>query len=343
MKKLFTLMLATLAVCCVACLPNEGGSGKDSAEFDISVSAITAESATVSVTPSNDIETYYFDILEKSVFDTYSNKIEIAELIVSDLQNMCNENDVSLVDILSKGADSYDYAELTPATEYVAYAFGVNANGTITTEVFTKTFKTSTAATTPEVPETPGTGTNYTNFVYGYYEDFGDFYSVGAKNWYIDLYTEDTYDVFVIEVQTALTATEFVGTYPITGTFASGTAVAGGTDSEGYIYGSFWGLMDTSEEILTDVKFLNSGSVTISQSGSDYVIKVDALDDSGDKITLDYTGVLEFFDSNSSDGIVSSSVKTATPSRRFHNVAKIKGVRNAKSVKKQALIKRNLR
>lgn len=337
MKKLFTLMLATLAVCCVACLPNEGGSGKDSAEFDISVSAITAESATVSVTPSNDIETYYFDILEKSEFDTFDSKIEVAELIVSELQNICNEYDVSLVDILSKGADSYDFSELAPATEYVAYAFGVNANGTITTEVFTKTFKTSTAATTP------GTGTNYTNFVYGYYEDFGDCYSVGAKNWYIDLYTEETYDIFVIEVQTALTATEFVGTYPITGTFASGTAVAGGTDSDGYIYGSFWGLMDASGESLTDVKFLNSGSVTISQSGSDYVIKVDALDDSGDKITLDYTGVLELFDSNSSDGIVSSSVKTATPSRRFHNVAKIKGVRNAKSVKKHALIKRNLR
>ena len=84
-------MLAMLAVCGVACTPNNGdgtgdnnggnednggngngnGNSGTTTSFVIDVTDITATGATVSVTPSTN-ETYYFDVIEKAYFDTYA-------------------------------------------------------------------------------------------------------------------------------------------------------------------------------------------------------------------------------------------------------------------------------
>ena len=55
--------------------------------FNISVSNITANSAQVNVTPSNN-DTYYFDVIDKAIFDQYANKKDFANEVVSMLQEL---------------------------------------------------------------------------------------------------------------------------------------------------------------------------------------------------------------------------------------------------------------
>lgn len=314
MKKLFTLMLATLAVCCVACIPLEGGNGGGGNEtsFKIYVTNVAATSATITVVPSNN-GTYYFDAVDKNLVDAYASKEEFAEDYIETLKAVCEAYGANFGDVLSQGEDSYTHNSLDPSTNYYAIAFGVTAGGLLTTDVSFKAFTTPADAGGSTGGGSTGGGTtggdrDFSYFTYGYYESFGDYYETGATNWYLDFYTEDTYDVFVVEVQTPLSATSFVGSYPISNSFASGTAVAGGVDADGYIYGSFWGMISEEGTGLTETILLNSGSVNISQSGENYTVKVDALDDAGNKITFNYTGVIEFYDSESSS-IAPTAVK----------------------------------
>ena len=138
MKKIFKLfIIAMLAVCGVACTPENGEVGGENnptkTSFVISVTDISEMGATVTVEPSTN-DTYYFAVIERSTIDKYADRSGFAEVLAT----MIDES------VLSSGKDSYTYpyGDLSPDTEYYAYAFGVTATGEITSDLFVVPFKT---------------------------------------------------------------------------------------------------------------------------------------------------------------------------------------------------------
>ena len=101
-------------------------------------------------------------------------------------------------------------------------------------------------------------------------------------------------DYFVIELQGDLSETAPVaGEYKLLSTFAPGTAVAGGVDSDGYGYGTYWALLDDNWEYFVDTALCASGTVKVTKNGDLYNIDVDAIGDNGQSIKVSYAGVLE--------------------------------------------------
>ena len=303
---------------------NTGGGSDNSSNntFSISVTDISSTSANVTVTPSNN-DTYYFDVVDKEFYDSYSNKADIATDYVAYLKEIVAEYtsygyDISLSDLLSSGSDTYYFdGNLDPNTDYYAVAFGVSANGTVTTDVTAKAFTTTGS--------TGGNTGGSTDFVYGYYANYGDYYGTNADNWYIDLYTESTDDVLVVEVMTAANASTFTGSYNFASTYAAGTAVAGEEDSEG-LWGSLIGVM-AGDGYLSDYNLIKSGSVVISKSGSDYSIVLDSTGENGQAVKVSYTGVLEELNDYS---LASASAKKALKRIEFRNLSSAAKIQVAK-------------
>ena len=156
MKRFFRSIFALFAVCCVACtnsgeeggLPggDNGGNGGNTpppaVTFAIEVLDKTPINATVSFTPSDNATTYYYDVVSKATFEKYATAKAYAKKVVSELKAYCEQMNYTLADVLSTGVKEYRFLGLLPNTEYYTFAFGVDADGTITTEVVTLPFTT---------------------------------------------------------------------------------------------------------------------------------------------------------------------------------------------------------
>ena len=302
---------------------NTGGGNDDPSQntFSISVTEISSTSANVAVTPSNN-DTYYFDVVDKAFYDSYSNKADLAADYVAYLQETAAEYaalgyDVTLADFLSSGSDSYYFdGNLDANTDYLAVAFGVSANGTVTTDITTKAF--TTTGSTSGGNTGGGENVEVNNLIAGFYENYGDYYETNASNWYFQLQDYNFSNVIVLEVQTALNATSFVGTYPIKDTFAAGSAVAGFMYDD-YYYGTCWLAVDENDNI-TDELLVTSGSVVITEASSGgYNFTIDGADANGRTLKASYTGTVELFPEESA-----VSANGAKMLRRFSTAAKIK-------------------
>ena len=301
--------------------------------FQVSVSNITATGATVSVTPSTN-ETYYFDVLEKEIYDAYTDKKELAAEYIAEIKDYYESYGYSLADALSSGNDSYSFdGFLDSNTAYYALAFGVTTSGAITTDVTTVEFTTLESSG----GNTGGGNTgdkNLTCFEMGYYENWGDYYGTNALNWYIDLYSSTTNDYFVLELQGDLSDTAPVaGEYQLLSTFAAGTAVAGGVDEDGYIYGTYWGFFDDSFERLVESSLCTSGTVKVGKNDSLYTIDIDALDENGNSIKLSYAGVLEEY---VEDYSLSAQKLSNNLTKRFCTVSRLMKMKQLKMAPKTA-------
>ena len=261
--------------------------------FNVDVTDITSTGATVVVTPSN-YDTYYFDVIEKEVYDMYTDKKEFAVEYIAEIKALFEAYGYSFGEILSSGNDAYSFeGYLEPNTAYYAFAVGVSTSGVITTDVAAVPFTTLASGGGNSGGSTGG-DKDLTCFELGYYENWGDYYGTNATNWYIDFYSMTSNDYFVVELQGDLSETAPVaGEYKILSTCAPGTAVAGGIDADGYGYGTFWALIHDSGEYLVDNIFCTSGSVKVSKSGDLYNIDVDAVGENGESVKMSYAGVLE--------------------------------------------------
>jgi hypothetical protein len=253
--------------------------------FDIEVSDIMWRGAAVKVAPSNNAATYYYDVVSKDEYDGYADGSEYANKTIIKLKEYSNELNESFTYLLSLGTNEnrFDAIDVLPNTEYYAVAFGVAADGTLTTNVATELFKTLESQCGDKV---------LNGFSSGYCADYGDYYEVNARNWYIALDTDASNEEFVFEVQTSLDATDITGTYQFALTKEAGTAVAGNLE-DNYMSGSYWCLMGDDGYSMLDYSFIASGSVTISKTGDNYTIVMDAVDEHGHKITVNYEGALE--------------------------------------------------
>ena len=159
MKRIFNLLLAMLAILGVACTPNNGGGNENNngggeaptMTFAIDIADITLSGATINVTPSSDA-TYFFDVVDKAKIDSYATPLEYATESIKNLKLLIGLFGIPLSDYLSTGHGSATLDSLTPDTEYYAYAFGLTADGEITSEVCLEYFKT--------LPDTSGPSDN---------------------------------------------------------------------------------------------------------------------------------------------------------------------------------------
>ena len=295
--------------------------------FQVSVSNITATGATVSVISSN-YDTYYFDVLEKEIYDAYTDKKEFAAECIADVKDLYESYGYTFSDALSSGNDSYSFDDvLDPNTAYYALAFGVTTSGAITTDITTVEFTT--------LESSGNTGDkNLTCFELGYYENWGDYYGTNALNWYIDLYSLTTNDYFVLELQGNLSDTAPVaGEYELLSTFAAGTAVAGGVDEDGYGYGTYWALFDDSFERLVESSFCTSGTVKIGKSDNLYTIDIDAVGEYGESIKVSFAGVLEEWVEEST---LSAQKLSNNLTKRFCTVSRLMKMKQLKMAPKAA-------
>lgn len=119
--------------------------------FTFDITDITATSAVITCTPSVNDKTYFFDCMEKSLYDQIHTSDEaFSAALLESLEAMGAEYGMTLEQVLSQllstGVDVWDPKDLKSSTEYVAYAFGLNTDGTVTTAIATKSFTTKEAA-----------------------------------------------------------------------------------------------------------------------------------------------------------------------------------------------------
>lgn len=148
--KIKALMLAVLAsLCFVACdnkddEPNGPNVAKD--QFVLKVEDITERTAKLYITSKDDEMTLYFGIFAKTDFVKYDSEEAFIADSVSYLEQLAASYGLALQDLLSaelmSGDIVWEYGDLDPATTYVAYAYGLDASGEVTTGLFTTEFTT---------------------------------------------------------------------------------------------------------------------------------------------------------------------------------------------------------
>lgn len=118
-------------------------------ELSIDVTNITATTATVNVTSSDETSSYYFGLFDEEDYQGYGGTPEGIAEFVSDLLAYYQAQYPSMTlpqilsQIVSVGNDSYDFDGLTPGTKYYTFAIGVDATtGATTTTAVVKEFTT---------------------------------------------------------------------------------------------------------------------------------------------------------------------------------------------------------
>ena len=108
-------------------------------ELSIDVTNITATTATVNVTSSDETSSYYFDLFDEEDYQGYGGTPEGIAEFISDLLAYYQAQYPSMTlpqilsQIVSVGNDSYDFDGLTPGTKYYTFAIGVDATTGATT------------------------------------------------------------------------------------------------------------------------------------------------------------------------------------------------------------------
>ena len=111
----------------------------------LEISDITETSALVTAIPSNDEAPYYFDVTTPDVLAQFSDEdfmqAYIDELVaLGEPEGLTPEETLEI--LCSVGEDAWQPTGMTPGATYVAFAFGLNYDGTITTELITEEFTT---------------------------------------------------------------------------------------------------------------------------------------------------------------------------------------------------------
>ena len=139
MKKVFNLFLMAGAVVALAsCNPgnNNPDNGKGEVTFEVTVSNVKATTAQIDIKPSADTVAYCFNIVEAEDLKEFESKEAYADTLITYMKAYVDYiieaglgeymGVSSANDILSIGADGYEFSDLDPETGYVALAFCVD-------------------------------------------------------------------------------------------------------------------------------------------------------------------------------------------------------------------------
>ncbi len=145
------LLLSWLTIACVALFAacddnkNEEPAPKPSASFTIEVNNITAVSADISVTPSDNTIGYFTDVLSDKDYQQtlqYGFDDYLAYVITTLSQNEGMPVEKAIEVITTHAKEDYTLTNLEPGSLYHAVAVGINTAGESVTEVTVKTFET---------------------------------------------------------------------------------------------------------------------------------------------------------------------------------------------------------
>lgn len=128
-----------------------GATSASEVTFEFGAGTITDTTALLAVYPSDNNVTYYWDVYDAATV-AYMGTVEFMNAYHQMLQEMLTEYNVSWNEILSQGQESLTYEGLTPATEYVVFAFVVDAaTGTILSKDLSYTVFSTAESTTSTV------------------------------------------------------------------------------------------------------------------------------------------------------------------------------------------------
>ena len=151
MKKVF-LLLAMVGLAFASCEPggnepggNENGGGEISGagEFELVVSNIGETSVTVKITPKQEGRTYYWGIHSEATIKEYATTAAFMEDWYADMKSYVDGGYYTWEELLGKGVVDYTSNKVNPSTKYIAWAFGIDLNGNLTsTDLTYVTFET---------------------------------------------------------------------------------------------------------------------------------------------------------------------------------------------------------
>lgn len=121
MKKYLFIMLAAASVAIVSCKPQP--KPEKEVTFEISVSDVTAQEATVSVVPSDTSKLYYYSVIPSESAATFESMEAMADTLMLYLKKKMDMYAAYFNEITDKGNASYTFDELSAQTSYTAFAF----------------------------------------------------------------------------------------------------------------------------------------------------------------------------------------------------------------------------
>lgn len=153
-------LAATMTAAFTSCEKNEkpgqGENGDDTKALtlEITLEDITSSGVDMTVTPSADDKTFYFDILGKEAFELLKSEgtqkhFDTEVRIRQEAYELTKEE--TIAKMLSKGVSGHTYTKLSPATEYYAVAFAVSAEGKAAETFVQKSFSTEAVRPTSNV------------------------------------------------------------------------------------------------------------------------------------------------------------------------------------------------
>lgn len=145
MKKLF-LVLAMVGLAFASCEPsgnepNNGGNGENNgstenvlgaAEFNISVENIGETSAVLKVSPKQEGRSFYWNVKPESALKEFATTKAYMEDWFAYLGEAIASGNYQWSDLLDSTAVEFEHTNLNPGTKYVLWAFGIDANGNLT-------------------------------------------------------------------------------------------------------------------------------------------------------------------------------------------------------------------
>ncbi len=126
MKKYLFIMLAAASVAIVSCKPQP--KPEKEVTFEISVSDVTAQEATVSVVPSDTSKLYYYAVIPSESAATFESMEAMADTIMLYMKKQIDMYAAYgytkyFNEIMDKGNASYTFDALSAQTSYTAFAF----------------------------------------------------------------------------------------------------------------------------------------------------------------------------------------------------------------------------
>ena len=138
MKKLFTL-LAMVGLALASCTPNGGQDGPTpgnnvlgAGEFELSVSNITEISALLKVAPKQEGRTFYWNIATEASLNEFATSKAYMDDYHAYLSEAVEAGQAAWAEILDSTAVEYETKKLDPGKKYILWAFGIDANGNLT-------------------------------------------------------------------------------------------------------------------------------------------------------------------------------------------------------------------
>lgn len=125
---------------------HEGGGNPPLKEIGIRIAETAKTTVKAEFTPSNDKSGYYYNVIEKSVFDSYASDDAFIESVLDDFRRTAGPGDAALAESIGRqiktGTQTPTFDKLKAGTPYIVYAFGLTTQGKATSSLYKESVTT---------------------------------------------------------------------------------------------------------------------------------------------------------------------------------------------------------